>query len=521
MQICSLCLLCGLALGAFNATAQGTAGRFGRAPLSVFYHGMQSLGDVWGRNACESHPLAPGSIADMRGALADAINGLEVFPPGCIPFNVAVIRSLSDRLPSLSQKDTGDALNDIIAQLQTALGRARFNCDHGVNPSALFVAGLHLGAAQAYASCFLCRVPIPGAFQTVMHNHLTTAHDALVPYGACIPTFDFSQFGKVPLASMVPGEPHTHIVGIESQLLWSIALSDCTCTCAATQGITSGCFAGHPLMPSTDRNVHYNWAQQRSSAVLDANLKDKVNLLFNCSSVTDDQLRCAFADYSVSIAKYVPNANCFNGDRGAINTDYSAHREWARTKNRSQLLSNLQGKVSAAFNCLDRAAQLSFFADMSVITAKAPLSQGCAETPPPQPPPNRPAPTPPTPTPPTPTPTPAGQRTCTAEERATFAKMAGSFQGKLVHVTIAGSCEQATGTYRVADWCDPVDAAWVPENAKVTGTFTGRMEGGSLQVTYQQPPSKAVPNGRKDVGSCSLSSGGTRKCSFACNEYLK
>jgi hypothetical protein len=131
-------------------------------------------------------------------------------------------------------------------------------------------------------------------------------------------------------------------------------------------------------MGSANRDGHYNSAQQQSPAVIEAHLKEKINLLFNCSSVTDHQLVCAFADYSVTIARYVTNANCFNGDPGAVNTDFSAHREWARTKSRGQLLSNLQGKVAAAFRCLDRAAQSQFFADISVVTAKAPLTRGCA-----------------------------------------------------------------------------------------------------------------------------------------------
>jgi hypothetical protein len=400
LQICLFTLICGLAFGASGGSTRvhvpgaegrpGTAGmaggngRFCRAELSVFYHGMQSLGDVWGRTACpfESDPLSASAVADMRAALADAVNGLGVFPPGCIPFDVAVIKSLSNRLPSLTRVQIEQEVRvNIILKLQQALAEARFTCDHGVNPSALFVAGVHLGAAQAFASCFLCHPPIPAAFQTVMANHLKTAHDALVPYAACIPNFDFNTFGKVPLGSTIPGEPHTHVVGIETQLLWSITLSDCCCTCAATPNRgTSGCFASDPAMASTNRNDHYSWAQQQSPAAIEANLQNKINLLFNCSAMTDAQLACAFADYSVTIARYVQNANCFNGDPGAINTGYSAHRDWARTKSRSQVLSNLQSKVAGAFKCLNRAAQSSFFADMSVVTAKAPLNQNCADS---------------------------------------------------------------------------------------------------------------------------------------------
>ena len=283
-----------------TAGGAGGKGQFCRAELSVFYHGMQSLGDVWGRSACEFEPdpLAPGTVVDMRAALADAVNGLGVFPAGCIPFDVARIRSLSDRLPSLTRVQLEQEVRvNIILELQRALAGARFTCDRGVNPSALFVAGVHLGAAQAFASCFLCQAPIRGAVQTVMRNHLITAHDNLAPYAACIPTFDFGAFGRVPLGSPIPGEPHTHIVGIESQLLWSIALSDCCCTCSATEtgggGNTSGCFASDPGMASTNRNDHYDWAQRQSPAALEANLRNKTNLLFNCSSVAKRLCRSA------------------------------------------------------------------------------------------------------------------------------------------------------------------------------------------------------------------------------------
>ncbi len=148
--------------------------------------------------------------------------------------------------------------------------------------------------------------------------------------------------------------------------------------CGGGGGSVNTCFANDPGMASTNRNDHYDWAQRQDPAHLEANLKNKINLLFNCPSVTDDQLSSAFADYSVIIARYAQNAACFSGDRGVINTDWSAHKAWARAKSRSQLLSNLQWKMAAAFKCLDRASQSSFFADSSVATAKAALAGGSA-----------------------------------------------------------------------------------------------------------------------------------------------
>src|ERR1051326_595056 len=153
VQICLFSLLCGLALGASDASAwvnvfvasvshnsgalgaepqrvvpqTGRAGGNGkscRAELSVFYHGMQSLGDVWGRSACE-RPLSPSAIADMRAALTDTVHALGMFPAGCIPFDVGRIRSLSDRLPSLGDQLPQEVLS-IIQDLQRALAGAHF-----------------------------------------------------------------------------------------------------------------------------------------------------------------------------------------------------------------------------------------------------------------------------------------------------------------------------------------------------------------------------------------------------------
>src|SRR5207247_5409558 len=100
------------------------------------------------------------------------------------------------RLPSLTRVQIEQEVREkIILGLEQALAGARFTCDHGVNPTALFVAGVHLGAAQAFASCFLCMAPIPGPIQPVMADHLSTANIFLAPYQACIPTFHFSAYG--------------------------------------------------------------------------------------------------------------------------------------------------------------------------------------------------------------------------------------------------------------------------------------------------------------------------------------
>ncbi|MBK9736437.1 MAG: hypothetical protein IPO92_16365 [Saprospiraceae bacterium] len=77
-------------------------------------------------------------------------------------------------------------------------------------------AGLHLGAAQAHASCQQCRsAPMPMAFQTVIRNHLNTARDAFANYLPCVPGVTLSQFDAVTLNSLNSLVAHTDIVGVQ------------------------------------------------------------------------------------------------------------------------------------------------------------------------------------------------------------------------------------------------------------------------------------------------------------------
>lgn len=116
---------------------------------------------------------------------------------------------------------------------------------------------------------------------------------------------------------------------------------------------------------------------------------------------------------------------------------------------------------------------------------------------------------------------PPGVRPCTEDEKAAFQKMSGSFKSYRMNITIGGSCEQVTGTYKVTEWCEGVDETGNPNTPRVTGTFKGRMNGGSLSVTYEQPASPNSP-ARKGSGSCSLSSDGTFSCSgFGCPSEFK
>jgi hypothetical protein len=134
----------------------------------------------------------------------------------------------------------------------------------------------------------------------------------------------------------------------------------------------SPCFNVDPGIGNTSRDDHYRWAQQQDATKLTNNLAWKIGILFNCSSVSDDQLAKGFGEMSGIIGDYVSNPACFNNDQSVTGRDRSAHERWARTKTREQVRDNLQWKAVAAMKCLNRDQQVAFFADQSAALAKIP-----------------------------------------------------------------------------------------------------------------------------------------------------
>jgi hypothetical protein len=148
------------------------------------------------------------------------------------------------------------------------------------------------------------------------------------------------------------------------------------------------CFSEDPGAGSTDRQSHYNWAQQQDVDQLRGNLIYKLNLLARCPAMSDDNLSSAFASISVIIFRYTANANCFN--QGFINADWSVHKRWAAANGHQQTYTNLQWRTATGIKCLARAGQLDYFADVSVAIANAPFAGGNGgelQPPPPPPPP--------------------------------------------------------------------------------------------------------------------------------------
>jgi hypothetical protein len=137
---------------------------------------------------------------------------------------------------------------------------------------------------------------------------------------------------------------------------------------------STDCFAGDPRAGSTDRESHYSWAKGQNTATLEGNLKHKVDLLFECSSMDGENLSNVFADISVTVATYVPDANCFGGDAGVASTDLSGHKSWGLSKGVDVMRENLHWKIASALKCMKRSKQISFFADVSVPIAEGPSS---------------------------------------------------------------------------------------------------------------------------------------------------
>jgi len=132
------------------------------------------------------------------------------------------------------------------------------------------------------------------------------------------------------------------------------------------------CFASDRGAGSTNKTEHATWARQQSMDTLISNLWAKIQMIYNCPDVSDEQAVTAFGEISTLIARRAPDAGCFNGDRGIINTDPAVHQNWARARQRTQVRDNLGAKAAAALRCLTETNRVDFFAEASVMLASVP-----------------------------------------------------------------------------------------------------------------------------------------------------
>ena len=66
-----------------------------------------------------------------------------------------------------------------------------------------------------------------------------------------------------------------------------------------------------------------------------------------------------------------------------------------------------------------------------------------------------------------------------------------------------------------------MDETYNATTPRVTGTFAGRMKGGSLSLSWEQPASPHHP-AAKGTGSCSSGGDGTFSCrGFGCENQFK
>ena len=207
-----------------------------RKELSAFFYAMTALGTTWARPMYEPGAMSARTIADLRGAFSLVVPTLNLFP--CIVFDRNRITNLSNSLGSITGTEASRESRQIIVDLQIAVRNAGISCDNGLSLEQLFIGGIHLGAARAHASSRICQpVPMPAEIASTISAHLTTAHNALTTLLPCMPNLQLGAFATVPLGSMNSVEPHTFIVGIITETLWAVTLTDCCCTC--TGGATT------------------------------------------------------------------------------------------------------------------------------------------------------------------------------------------------------------------------------------------------------------------------------------------
>jgi len=212
-------------------TTSTNATQFCRAPLSVFFAGMTGLGTAWGRTTCEPTTMSANGIADIQATLRNAKDGMDMLKE-CFQFNTEEISQLINRIPKLTNVQAEQEIHSLIRKLQDVVSKSYSRCHNQIPLSSLYVAGVHLGAAQAHSSCQQCQAtPMPMAIQIVIRNHLNTARDAFAAFLTCVPGVSLNQFNSIQLNSINSLVAHSEIVGLQTNLLWNISLSDCCCDC--------------------------------------------------------------------------------------------------------------------------------------------------------------------------------------------------------------------------------------------------------------------------------------------------
>jgi hypothetical protein len=216
-------------------TQQGCACQgLGDVELSTFYAGMGGLGSAWGRAASEpAGVLDPGAVADMQAVIGNAKAALtQVNMIPCVRWDVGEIDRLIASLPGMTNTAAVTAIVAVIQDLQLAFANTLLEgC--GVNTlRSLYLTGIHIGAAQAWASSRMLRpTPMPGDIQRTIMDHLRIAETSFSEFRSCVPNFPMTSITNVPVGSMLSVEPHISVIMVHTNILWNIALTKCCCVC--------------------------------------------------------------------------------------------------------------------------------------------------------------------------------------------------------------------------------------------------------------------------------------------------
>jgi hypothetical protein len=204
----------------------GRPGRFCNKELSLFYAGVYGLGLAWGRLG--SDVITASAIKDVQDVLVNAITGLNIIT--CLDFDVAKIKSYSARLPGMSRAQAVNEIDQLIKEILGSIQRAHITCDNGASLADLYGIAIHLSASQAICNSFVCR-PIPADWQGNLRNHLSLVSRGIAGYSACIPGISPSVTSVVAVGSSNAYIPFSTIISIHIQVLWSVSLSSCCCSC--------------------------------------------------------------------------------------------------------------------------------------------------------------------------------------------------------------------------------------------------------------------------------------------------
>lgn len=197
-----------------------------RTELSTFYQSMNSLGLCWGRLGSDA--FVPAMISGVQTQLTNVAAGINAI--GCLDFDVNRISTFSAQLPSKTRETSVAEIDAIIKEIQSAVVRARITCDNGALLESLFQVGIHLGASQAITNTFMC-MTIPPDWQGNLRNHLSLVTSGIAGFGPCIPGVNPATAANVPVGAANAYEPFSIIVGLHTQVLWAVSLSNCCCAC--------------------------------------------------------------------------------------------------------------------------------------------------------------------------------------------------------------------------------------------------------------------------------------------------